>query len=112
MIVEEEDPFGLDSYLDRTQETEKKKVVKMSKMTRDGEGSWIIQIVTPRVDKPDGEIKAEEYNLDTIDLGPPTTNQALEDMNDTMKAVHDMLKLEVEKNKKLDKENSILKSHL
>lgn len=112
VIVEEDNLVDLRSCLDRNQETEKKKATKMSKTTRDGEGSRIIQIATPRVNKPADEITAKEYDLETIDLGPPTTDQELEVMNDTVKTVHDMLKLEVEKNKKLEKENSMLRSHL
>lgn len=111
VVVEADNLTDLGSYLDRNQDIEKKKATKMSKMTRVGEGSRIIQIATPRVDKLADEITTEEYDLETIDLGP-TTDQALEDMNDMVKTLHDMLKLEVKKNKKLEKENTILRSHL
>lgn len=93
MLQEEQDHFDLGSYFDKNQEHEKRTATRMSKMTRDEEGSRIIQIAIPRIDKPEDEIIVEEFDLETINLGPPTNNQALEDMNDKVKTVHGMLKL-------------------
>lgn len=72
----------------------------------------MIRVAIPKVDKLEDEITEKEFDLETINLGPPTTDHALEDMNDKVKTVHDMLNLEVEKNSKLEKENNILKGYL
>lgn len=72
----------------------------------------MIQIATPTVDKPENEMTTKDYDLETIDLGPLTVEQAMEGLNDTMEAMNDMLKLEVEKNKKLEREVSALGSYL
>lgn len=113
IAIEEEPLDDSDNFLHKTQEVaEKRKVAKMSNITRDDIGSWGIQIATPRVEKLEGEITTKEYDLETIYLVPPTTKQAMEDLNETMKTVHDMLKVEVEKNKKLEKEVNVLRSYL
>lgn len=99
IAVEEESLGDLDCLLNQTQEiTERKKATKMSKVIRDNTGSRAIQIATPRVDKFEGEITVEEYDVETIDLGLPTIEKALSDMNDSVKTVHDMLRMEVEMN--------------
>lgn len=56
------------------------------------------------MDKYDDEIMAKEYDLETFDLGPLTSEQAMEDATDSMRAVNDKLKDEIEKNKRLEKE--------
>lgn len=64
----------------------------------------MIQIATLMVYKFENDIIVEEHDVESIDLGPPTTKKALGDMNDLVKIVHDMLRMEVEKNKKLERE--------
>lgn len=105
VVEEEEQAFDLESLLSKSQEgIEKRKASKISKVIRDDKCSGKIQIATPTVDKYDDEIIVEEYNLETFDLGPLTSKQAMEDATDSVRAVNDKLKEEIEKNKKLEKE--------
>lgn len=43
------------------------------------------------VDKYEGEITMDEYGMETIDLGPLASEQAIGDANDSLKAINDML---------------------
>lgn len=56
------------------------------------------------MDKYDNEITTEEYDLETFDLGPLTSEQAMEDATNLVRAINDKLKEEIEKNKRLEKE--------
>lgn len=95
----------MESLLSKSQEgIEKKKATKISKVIKDDTGSRKIQIATPAVDKYDDEIMAEEYDLETFDLGPLTSEQAMEDATDLVRAINDKLKEEIEENKRLEKE--------
>lgn len=78
IVTEEEATDNLDSFLERIGQTvEKNKPTNLSKITRDNVGSQIIQIATPRVDKPEDEITADDYDLETIELGLATTKQEI-----------------------------------
>lgn len=104
VVEEEEQVFDLESLLGKSQEgIERKKATKISKVIRDDTGSRKIQIATPMVDKYDDEIMAEEYDLETFDLGSLTFEQAMEDVTDSVRAVNNKLKEEVEKNRRLEK---------
>lgn len=108
IAVDEEPTYDLESLLSQTQKvTEKKKATKMSKVIRDDSSSWKLQIAIPMVDKYEDEIIADEYDMETIDLGPLTSEQAIGDANDSLKTVNDMLRTEVKKNKRLEKEISV-----
>lgn len=78
----------------------------MSKVIRDDSGSRQLQIATPRVEKYEGEITVDEYDMETVDLGPLTSEQAIGDATDLLKAINDMLRAEIEKNRRLEKEIS------
>ncbi|XP_059069026.1 uncharacterized protein LOC131859382 [Cryptomeria japonica] len=75
----------------------------MSKIIRDDTSSKRIEIATPVADKYEDEILAEEYDLETFDLGPLTSEQSMEEANKFVKAVNEKLKAKIEKNKKLEK---------
>lgn len=103
-MEEEEQAFDLESLLNEPQEViEKKKASKISKVIRDDAGSRKIQIATPTVDKYEDEITVDEYDLETFDLGPLTSEQAMDEATDSVKAVNEKLKAEIEKNKKVRK---------
>lgn len=105
VVDEEEDVFDLESLIGNSQEVmEKKKATKMSKVIRDETGSRKLQIATPVVDKYEGEILADEYDLETFELGPLTIEQAMEEATDSFEALKDKLKEEMEKNRKLERE--------
>ncbi|XP_059068919.1 uncharacterized protein LOC131859325 [Cryptomeria japonica] len=96
---EEEKAFDLESLLNEHQEViERRKAPKMLKIIRDDAGSKKIEIATPAVDKYEDEITAEEYDLETFDLGPLTSEQAMEEATDSVKAVNEKLKAEIERN--------------
>lgn len=112
VVEEEEDVFDLESLRGNSQEVmEKKKATKMSKVIRDETGSRKLQVATPVVDKYEGEILADEYDLETFELGPLTSEQAMEEATDSFEALKDKLKEEMEKNKKLEREVSAWRSY-
>ncbi|XP_057848237.2 uncharacterized protein LOC131058395 isoform X1 [Cryptomeria japonica] len=106
IVIEDEDNvIDLESLVGHSQEViEKRKATKMSKMIRDETGSRILQIATPAVDKYEGEILAEEYDVETFELGPLTAEQTLDDATDSFEALKDKLREEMEKNRKLERE--------
>lgn len=77
IVVDEEPTYDLESLLSRTREvTEKRKATKMSEVIRDDSGSRKLQIATPIVNKYE---VGDEYDMETIDLGPLTSEQAIGD---------------------------------
>lgn len=113
IVTEEETIDNLDNFLDRIVQTiEMKKATKLSKIMRDSTGSRVIQIATPRLDKLEDEITADAYDLETIELGLATTEQAMEDLNDSVKTVQDGLKIELQNSKKLERELNALKNYV
>lgn len=111
-MEEEEQAFDLESLLNGPQEVvEKKKASRMSKIIRDDTGSRKIQIATPTVDKYEDEIMADEYDLETFNLGPLTFEQAMEEATDSVKVVNEKLKAEIKKKKRLEKEVNAWRSY-
>lgn len=113
IVVEEEQTYDIGSLLSQTREvTEKRKATKMSKVIRDDSGSRKLQIATPRVEKYEGEITTDEYDMETTDLGPLTSEQAIGDAIDSLKAINDMLRAETKKNRRLEKEISAWRNYV
>lgn len=113
IVAEEEATDKLDSFLEWIGQTiEKKKATKLSKITRDNIVSQIIQIATPRVDKPEDEITTDDYDLETIELGPTTVEQEIEDLSDSVKIVQDILRIELENKNKLERELNTLRNYV
>lgn len=64
------------------------------------------------MDKPKDEITADDYDLEKIELGPATTEQEIEDLSDSIMIVQGRLRVELENNKKLERELNTLKNYV
>lgn len=112
-ISQGRETYDIVILLRQTQEvTKKRKAMKMSKVIRDNLGSRKLQIAIPRVEKYEGEIIADEYDMETIDLGTPTFEQVIGDAPDSLKVVDDMLRAQIEKNRRLENEISAWRNYV
>lgn len=88
IIVESNLDDDLEDFLNRIGKiVEKKQAKKYSKITKESSGFQLVQVVIPKVNTTKDDITLEEYEVTTVDLGPTTKEQEIEEFDESVKVI-------------------------
>jgi len=91
--VEEYQPIPIEEVLvDVSKEKQKKKATTLSKITKDETSITKVHVVVPRVEKNVEDIVLEDYDINTIDLGPLTGAQVEKKLQDSVTNARAMIR--------------------
>jgi len=98
--------LDLSAILSQAQKSKKQKKAKVqSRIYKDATGSRIVEVAVPPANADREQVRAEDYTITTINLGPAMRTQRVDDFKDSISSILEQLDKDKLMKKELKQQN-------